>query len=280
MLQNALKRNLINSLPALMVMLLFIALLGGGQNVQAQVTPPCCTDFDDSTYHGWDACPNGPYVTFDLRTPGPSGNPADIYLWAKDDPDASSICAGPDCLGDWTRVGEAGCGAFCFDVRIIYDGCVPGNPDCDTNGGWIPIPYNFNIYSGALCAAFRVTNPPYITGDDGDNPGWHHVCAPIALESGGVLPSNSYGHWEMFVGNITDFNTILANVDKIEFRIDFTTNPAEEIGLDNICLRDDVCPQSQIPTLTEWGMIIFGILLIGFMTWVLVKRRKTATINI
>ena len=36
-------------------------------------------------------------------------------------------------------------------------------------------------------------------------------------------------------------------------------------------------PSSQIPTLTEWGLIIFGVLLIGFMTWIVLKRRKTAT---
>jgi hypothetical protein len=29
-----------------------------------------------------------------------------------------------------------------------------------------------------------------------------------------------------------------------------------------------------IPTLTEWGMIIFAVLLIGFITWVFLRRRK------
>ena len=31
-----------------------------------------------------------------------------------------------------------------------------------------------------------------------------------------------------------------------------------------------------IPTLTEWGLIIFGVVLIGFITWVFLKRRKAA----
>ena len=39
-------------------------------------------------------------------------------------------------------------------------------------------------------------------------------------------------------------------------------------------------PTSDIPTLTEWGMIIFCVLLFGWMAWMIVKRRKTATINI
>jgi hypothetical protein len=29
-----------------------------------------------------------------------------------------------------------------------------------------------------------------------------------------------------------------------------------------------------IPTLTEWGMIIFGVMLLGFITWVFLRRRK------
>jgi hypothetical protein len=35
----------------------------------------------------------------------------------------------------------------------------------------------------------------------------------------------------------------------------------------------------QIPTLTEWGMIIFGVLLFGWMAWVIVRRRRKATIS-
>lgn len=31
-----------------------------------------------------------------------------------------------------------------------------------------------------------------------------------------------------------------------------------------------------IPTLTEWGLIIFGVVLLGFITWVFLKRRKAA----
>jgi len=37
-----------------------------------------------------------------------------------------------------------------------------------------------------------------------------------------------------------------------------------------------VIPQDQgvIPTLTEWGLIIFGVVLLGFISWVFLKRRK------
>ncbi|MGB8657582.1 MAG: hypothetical protein WCE90_07320 [Candidatus Zixiibacteriota bacterium] len=33
-------------------------------------------------------------------------------------------------------------------------------------------------------------------------------------------------------------------------------------------------PATAIPTLTEWGLIIFGVVLLGFITWVFLKRRK------
>jgi hypothetical protein len=33
-------------------------------------------------------------------------------------------------------------------------------------------------------------------------------------------------------------------------------------------------PGGQIPTLTEWGLIIFGILLLGFITWVFLRRKR------
>jgi LPXTG-motif cell wall-anchored protein len=32
------------------------------------------------------------------------------------------------------------------------------------------------------------------------------------------------------------------------------------------------CPE--IPTLTEWGLIIFGVVLLGFISWVFFRRRK------
>ncbi|MCX6829517.1 MAG: IPTL-CTERM sorting domain-containing protein [candidate division Zixibacteria bacterium] len=41
-----------------------------------------------------------------------------------------------------------------------------------------------------------------------------------------------------------------------------------------------VAPPGVIPTLTEWGLIIFAVLLVGFMTWVVVRRRRRVTIGI
>lgn len=37
---------------------------------------------------------------------------------------------------------------------------------------------------------------------------------------------------------------------------------------------------TEIPTLTEWGLIIFGVVLLGFITWVFLKRRKAIGVRI
>jgi hypothetical protein len=247
---------------------------------QAQPPPvPCCTDFNDNDFHGYSPCPDAPHVYLDLRTPGPAGG-GDIYLYAEDQSSGSRICAGPACLGNWTDIAASGCGELCFDVIIFDDACVPGIPGCDTNGGWFAVHPLVVIYSGShttLSAVFRVTNPAFITDPSGPNPGWHHICAPIDFESGGILPSNSYGYWEVMYGNPADWNTLISDVDGIEFPIDFVPNPAEEAGYDNICLRADC---GTIPTLTEWGMIIFCVLLFGWMARVIVRRKKTVKVRI
>jgi LPXTG-motif cell wall-anchored protein len=41
-----------------------------------------------------------------------------------------------------------------------------------------------------------------------------------------------------------------------------------------------VIVEEDIPTLTEWGLIIFGLVLIGFITWVFLKRRKAVAVSV
>jgi hypothetical protein len=36
----------------------------------------------------------------------------------------------------------------------------------------------------------------------------------------------------------------------------------------------------RIPTLTEWGLIIFGVMLLGFITWVFLRRRKVIGVRV
>jgi len=53
------------------------------------------------------------------------------------------------------------------------------------------------------------------------------------------------------------------------------------------CMEGDGCIENAtvvvcdiIPTLTEWGMIIFCVLLFGWMAWVIVRRRRRVTAGI
>lgn len=41
----------------------------------------------------------------------------------------------------------------------------------------------------------------------------------------------------------------------------------------------EVLPPPVIPTLTEWGIIVFSVLLVGWMAWVLVRRRRAADVR-
>lgn len=49
---------------------------------------------------------------------------------------------------------------------------------------------------------------------------------------------------------------------------------------DYVELAPQATQTGAIPTLTEWGLIIFAVLLVGFMTWVVVRRRRRVTIGI
>jgi len=261
--------------------LMLIGLWGSSQMAMAQITLPCCTDFDDNDQHGYTYCPFAPNVQFDLRTPGPSGDPSDIYLWAKDLANASAICAGHDCDGDWTALAATGCGALCYDYRFLEDGCPADPVPCSLGYAFIkPSVTIWRLISPTDSIGATFVPNFYITDDDGTNGGWHHICAPIAPVMAGQLPGNTYGQWQMRDGRPnSDWDLLLQDVGRMVFPIDPTANPAEEVGLDNICLRDDECP-GIIPTLTEWGLIIFGALLLGWMAYVVVRRRRGVTVGI
>jgi hypothetical protein len=51
---------------------------------------------------------------------------------------------------------------------------------------------------------------------------------------------------------------------------------SDNIGVGVVSLT----PTESIPTLSEWGLIIFGVVLLGFITWVFVKKRKVIGIRI
>lgn len=83
----------------------------------------------------------------------------------------------------------------------------------------------------------------YATVDDvSDN--FVRTFAPIALESGGVLPSNLYGAWHLEPGtSISDFNNVMLNNTEIYFSIDVlaSNRPFEVVGIDNVCIVQKPC---------------------------------------
>lgn len=199
--------------------------------------PPLCTTFNDNSLHGWGN--GGTAVTVSLKSPGPSGAASDIYFHAEDESGASSIYASPEYRGDWTKFLPGGCGAFCYDTRIFIDGdnshleLIPSMiliSDPDGPGGAPPIRAVFR-------ASFKITE------DGGSSPGWHHICAPIAVLENGQLPSNADGSWMMLDNRPnSDWNVLLSNVTDVNFPVDFTSSPSEEVGYDNFCLqRDERC---------------------------------------
>jgi hypothetical protein len=48
----------------------------------------------------------------------------------------------------------------------------------------------------------------------------------------------------------------------------------------NFCHQHEHPIGEDIPTLTEWGLIIFGVVLLGFITWVFLKRRKVVSVRV
>ena len=206
---------------------------------------PCCIDFNDGTTNGFGPCPFAPNITVTTATPGPSGDASDFYLRLRDLSNASLAC-GAVCTGDWVEMAGGACGAFCFDFRLFEDGCVPGIPACDANGGWIPIAPRVIISNGVVRAVFVASFT--VTDAGGPNPGWVSVCAPIGpLDGSGNLPNNDDGAWVMVApATNADWNSLITNVTEIQLPIDFTANPAEIAGYDNLCIRTDVCPCMEV----------------------------------
>ena len=79
-------------------------------------------------------------------------------------------------------------------------------------------------------ARFIVNNPIGNT--------WRRVCVPIALSSGGVLPSNSEGGWSNVTA--TDFDNIIQGVSAISFSLDFGggSSISEQLFVDNLCFEE------------------------------------------
>jgi hypothetical protein len=183
---------------------------------------PLCTAFGEGQtgLDSWGACPAAPNIVVTTSNVGSIGGPGDYHLHLRDTSGASAACStNARYLGDWNKkMGD--CGQFCFDFKVFKAGTPPG-----------PITPSFTIWNGPARATF-VANFTVTTND----PWRQHICAPVNLA--GSPPSNAQGHWVVTGGT---WNSIITGVTMIQLPVDFTADPSEEVGYDNICMNPKTC---------------------------------------
>lgn len=133
-----------------------------------------------------------------------------------------------DFNGNWLTMVPQEEGCFCFDMRAFHvqTGTITGYNTLRIYDG--P-----DLCSSTLSATFVISTPIDVAS------GWQRVCAPIALSSGGILPSNSDGQWVVNTGNAADWDALITNVNSVSFYVDVDGGD-ERWGIDNICISD-VC---------------------------------------
>ncbi|MDO8945177.1 MAG: hypothetical protein Q7U75_18495, partial [Desulfobacterales bacterium] len=75
------------------------------------------------------------------------------------------------------------------------------------------------------------------------------ICAPVRLlQPGEPLLSGSSGAWQAVAPTTpADWNNFIQNVTSISFPIDWTSDPSEEAGYDNLCMTPGPCPPPPPP---------------------------------
>mmetsp|Transcript_11103 Transcript_11103/g.23697 ORF Transcript_11103/g.23697 Transcript_11103/m.23697 type:complete len:711 (+) Transcript_11103:134-2266(+) len=244
-----------------------------GKSFLVESTGPFCVKFNDPPdTEGFAPCP-GVFDNIDVLpstgiSPSYGDDPVnplsgDNYLHVKDKSGGSLACGtGADYTGDWTSFASSKCHDLCFDAKLFRDGCHSGVATCSLNadgtGYFIDI-YPYIMLQGGPPNYYRAVFKAYdfMTDEDGSSPEWRRICAPLApLNDAGELPSNADGYWYMATPNDilsgsspvagpaspnSAWPDLLSDVTAIQLPIDFTGNPAERAGYDNICMVEKDC---------------------------------------
>jgi uncharacterized repeat protein (TIGR01451 family) len=191
-----------------------------------------CSRFDGTppAMDGWGPCPWAPNITVSTSNISSIGGPSDFYLHLRDLSGASAACSmDAKYIGDWNKK-MGGCGQFCFDFKVFQSGTPPG-----------PITPSFTIWSGTTLSATFVANFTVTSSD----PWRQHICAPINLiHPGQNLPVSPSGEWRISPTSnaySANWNTIIQAVTAVQLPIDWTSDPSEEAGYDNICMSPGGC---------------------------------------
>lgn len=218
----------------LLIALAFAACTTAGP--AAAQSGPLCTAFGEGTggLDSWGACSTAPNIVVTTSNVGSMGGAGDYHLHLRDTSGASAACSTDQkYLGNWVEK-MGGCGQFCFDFKLFKSGVPPG-----------PVTPSFTIWNGGQRATF-VANFTVTENDP-----WRHICAPIKLiEPGENLPSGASGSWQIAPtgnGYNAAWNTTIQGVTMMQLPIDFTSNPSEEAGYDNLCMTPGGCGEKPKP---------------------------------
>ncbi len=183
---------------------------------------PFCSQFD-SGLDSFGPCPTAPNVTVQHVTDANGLDPSNPYMKITDRSGQSAVCSrDPKYAGNWLQKIN-GCGQLCYDFRVFNSGQPPG-----------PITPSITIRGSGGGVATYVAGFQVAVGDTK----WYHICAPI--EDGATPPPGTGGgHWVLAGGET--WNQIITNVSMVQLPIDFTRNPSEVVGYDNICMTAGEC---------------------------------------
>jgi hypothetical protein len=154
---------------------------------------------------------------------------------------------------------------------------------------------NYGVYVVENLGGFGVGDRVRVEGKLND------TCITFCMEGDGCIEQNQISSCAEF----DDCGTLIQGVECVLFDSDnfgvyvvpldgFTVGDRVRVTgrlfltCVTFCMQGDGCIENAtvvacpwvIPTLTEWGMIIFCVLLFGWMAWVIVRRRKAVKVRI
>jgi hypothetical protein len=206
---------------AAFVAVLVLGIVAGAATPVAAQSGPICSKFD-SGKDGFGPCTDAPNVSVETSTVDGVGKD-DPYLHITDLSGKSRVCSSdPKFVGNWLEKMN-GCGQLCFDFKVINSGYPPS-----------AITPSITIVGPGGSRATFYANFQVAVGDKS----WHrNICAPIA--DGPSPPTSPDGHWVL--SGSASWSQIITSVSMVQLPIDFTSQPSEEVGYDNICMTPGNC---------------------------------------